>query len=80
MKLIRFGKRDHEQPGVLLPDGRRIDVSAFGEDWDESFFGSGGLARLGRWLEEHADDVGTCPSVPDGARLGSCIASHRRSR
>jgi 2-keto-4-pentenoate hydratase/2-oxohepta-3-ene-1,7-dioic acid hydratase in catechol pathway len=74
MKLIRFGKRDHEQPGVLLPDGRRIDVSAFGEDWDESFFGSGGLARLGRWLEEHADDVGTCPSVPDGARLGSCIA------
>jgi len=34
MKLIRFGSPDHEKPGVLLDDGRRIDVSAFGADYD----------------------------------------------
>ena len=80
MRLIRFGDRDHERPGVLLPDGRRLDVSAFGEDWNESFFGSDGPARLRRWLAsnvaepENRELSEVCPPVPDGTRLGSCIA------
>jgi len=37
MKLIRFGSPDHEIPGVILDDGRRIDISAFGADYDELF-------------------------------------------
>src|SRR2546423_5553829 len=67
MKLIRFGRPGEERPGLILPDGRRIDASGFGTDYDEAFFGSGGLERLARWL---ARDGATAPVVPDGVRLG----------
>ncbi len=46
MKLIRFGEPGQEKPGVLLKDGSRIDASALGSDYDEAFFGSGGLSKL----------------------------------
>src|SRR5436305_11078558 len=49
MKLIRFGRPGEERPGLILPDGRRIDASGFGADYDQSFFESDGLARLARW-------------------------------
>jgi 2-keto-4-pentenoate hydratase/2-oxohepta-3-ene-1,7-dioic acid hydratase in catechol pathway len=71
MKLIRFGSFEQEKPGLQLADGRRIDVSAFGEDYNEHFFATDGLTRLATWLEQHAQD---CPEIPAGARLGSCIA------
>jgi len=71
MKLIRFGERGDERPGVLRSDGERIDVSSFGEDWNEEFFGTNGLARLEVWLEERAK---SCPTVDTTVRLGSCIA------
>src|ERR1041385_5654123 len=67
MKLIRFGERGWERPGILLPDGRRIDASGFGSDYDEVFFGSGGIERLGLWL---ARQQGDAPEVPATARLG----------
>ena len=35
MKLIRFGKVGKEKPGVLLEDGARLDVPAFGSDYNE---------------------------------------------
>ncbi|KKM85821.1 hypothetical protein LCGC14_1285230, partial [marine sediment metagenome] len=41
MKLIRFGKVGSEKPGVQLEDGSKIDISGFGEDYNESFFGEG---------------------------------------
>ncbi|KPK03705.1 MAG: ureidoglycolate lyase [Gemmatimonas sp. SG8_28] len=71
MKLIRFGEHGRERPGVLLPDGRRVDVSAFGEDWDETFFADDGVSRLERWLAHHGP---RCPRVMEGVRLGPCIA------
>jgi 2,4-diketo-3-deoxy-L-fuconate hydrolase len=71
MKLIRFGERGRERPGVLRPDGRRIDVSAFGGDWGEEFFASDGPTRLEGWLAENA---ARCPVVEEGVRLGPCIA------
>ena len=49
MKLIRFGDPGREKPGLQLEDGTRIDASAFGSDYDEAFFGGGGLARLREW-------------------------------
>ncbi len=67
MKLIRFGEPGRERPGLLLPDGRRVDASGFGSDYDETFFGSGGLERLPGWL---ARDGTTAPAVSDGVRLG----------
>ena len=35
---------------MLLDDQTRLDVSSFVSDYDEEFFGSGGLARLRQWL------------------------------
>jgi|SRR5690242_2792449 len=71
MKLIRFGRRGAERPGLLLPDGRRIDASGFGADYDEAFFGSDGLERLARWL---AKAGGRAPVVPASERLGPPLA------
>lgn len=67
MKLIRFGKAGQERPGIIDEDGKRRDVSAFGEDFDEHFFGSDGITRLRAWLADHA---AACPEVPDSERLG----------
>ena len=66
MKLIRFGLPGAEKPG-LLDQGKRYDVSAFGEDYDEKFFASEGLVRLQRWFNNHQSE---CPVVPDEERLG----------
>jgi 2-keto-4-pentenoate hydratase/2-oxohepta-3-ene-1,7-dioic acid hydratase in catechol pathway len=68
MKLIRFGQVGREKPGVILGDGRRIDVSAFGADYDEAFFGGDGLARLADWI---AREGGRAPAIGDGVRLGA---------
>jgi 2-keto-4-pentenoate hydratase/2-oxohepta-3-ene-1,7-dioic acid hydratase in catechol pathway len=67
MKLIRFGSYGKEKPGVQLENGSRIDVSAFGEDYNEHFFGTGGIERLNNWLERNVDDS---PIIPENERLG----------
>lgn len=71
MKLIRFGQSGSEQCGVLLPDGRQIDVSSSFPRYDEEFFASDGIVRLRKWLE--TNDC-TAPVVPEGTRLGSPVA------
>ena len=43
MKLFRFGEKEKERPGMLLRDGVMVDVSIFGEDFDEKFFATRGL-------------------------------------
>jgi 2,4-didehydro-3-deoxy-L-rhamnonate hydrolase len=67
MKLIRFGQPGREKPGVLTPEGKRLDVSAFGEDFDETFFEKNGPERLAAWLN---DNAAACPAVSDDVRLG----------
>ncbi len=67
MKLIRFGNNGTEKPGLQLEDGSRIDVSAFGEDYDENFFGNDGIGRLGKWLESNKD---SCSEISNAVRLG----------
>jgi 2,4-didehydro-3-deoxy-L-rhamnonate hydrolase len=71
MKLIRFGTAGQEKPGVLTADGRRIDASGFGQDYDEAFFGGDGLARLAQWV---ASEGGRAPVVSDDVRLGPPLA------
>ncbi len=70
MKIFRFGDAGHERPGLLAADAGRVDVSAFGEDYGEAFFGSDGLQRLATWYAEHAAE---CPSVGADERIGSPI-------
>jgi len=67
MKLIRVGESGREKPGVLLKDGTRVDVSGFGRDFDEAFFGGDGLVALGRWLEKSA---ASAPRFSSRDRLG----------
>ena len=70
MKLIRFGINGQEKPGLELADGSRIDVSAFGEDYNEFFFGSDGINRLAEWLNHNESQ---CPKIARDIRLGSPI-------
>lgn len=71
MKLIRFGEVGREKPGLILADGNRIDASAFGSDYNEQFFESGGIARLQSWAHANAAKA---PRVDRAVRLGSPIA------
>lgn len=71
MRLVRFGPPAAEQPGILDADGRRRDASAFGEDWNEAFFGSDGPARLARWLAAPGREL---PRVAADERWASCVA------
>jgi hypothetical protein len=58
MKLIRFSPAGNEKPGAILADGSRIDISGFGSDYNEAFFGRQDLIELKRWLGEN------CASAP----------------
>ena len=70
MKLIRFGDRGIEKPGLLLEDGTRVDVSAALRDYNEEFFATDGLERLRRWVEKN---TGNLPRVSSSVRVGSPI-------
>jgi 2,4-diketo-3-deoxy-L-fuconate hydrolase len=71
MKLIRFGARGDERPGVLLGDGTAIDVGGTFRDYDEAFFAEDGVERLREWVRQHHT---TAHRVPSAERLGSPIA------
>ena len=69
MKLIRFGKAGEEKPGIVIDDVY-YDVSDFGEDYDENFFGTGGLNRLEKFLKENKN---TLPKIANNIRLASPV-------
>src|SRR6266478_71947 len=70
MKLIRHGESGKERPGILLDDGARVDVSAFGSDYDETFFENDGLTSLREWLKHNSSFA---PRISTAVRLGSPI-------
>jgi 2,4-diketo-3-deoxy-L-fuconate hydrolase len=70
MKLIRFGEKGAEKPGVILSGGRMKDLSSQFRDWDHEFFRDNGLKKLEGILETDS----ALPDVPTGVRLGSCVA------
>ena len=71
MKLIRFGTINKEKPGVLLPDGTKLDVSAFVSDYNEDFFGDDGIEKLQSWLDKNQD---LCPIIEDTIRWGAPLS------
>ena len=64
MKLIRFGEAGKEKPGIIIND-KRYDASAFGEDYNEQFFESGGLNRLADFVKGNG-----LPEISGSVRLG----------
>lgn len=71
MKLIRFGKEGKVKPGIINKKGERLDVSAFGEDYNEDFFETNGIKRLITWLSKNIDN---CPKVADNERLDAPVS------
>jgi len=70
MKLIRFGKKGAEKPGVEIK-GKRYDCSRYFEDWNSNFFKNGGLKKLKKLLK---NKKAVLPKVGKKKRLGSPIA------
>jgi 2-keto-4-pentenoate hydratase/2-oxohepta-3-ene-1,7-dioic acid hydratase in catechol pathway len=71
MKLIRFGARGSEKPGVLFNERRR-DLSADFRDWDSAFFAASGLESLRALLRKRSPE--SFPEVPESARWGAPVA------
>ncbi len=73
MKLVRFGEKGKERPGVWMGDGRILDVRALAfhiEDYNEHFFENHGLEQLKQLLA----DPGATYIEAAGVRLGAPIA------
>ena len=68
MKLIRFGNKGNEKPGVEI-SGRRFDCSGFFEDWNRDFFINDGLQALQDLLKDQDLNV-----VPESERWANPIA------
>ncbi|WP_438865850.1 fumarylacetoacetate hydrolase family protein [Paractinoplanes atraurantiacus] len=69
---MRIGAPGAEKPVVRVDEGHYVDVSDLTADFDERFFGTGGLARL---AEPVAERVATGDVLPFGdVRIGAPIA------
>ena len=69
MKLLRFGPKGQEKPGVLDADGNVRDVSAHVTDF------AGASVSLEALEALRAIDVNSLPVVAEPGRIGSCFAS-----
>ena len=73
MKLVRFGEKGRERPGIWIDERRILDVRALAfqlEDYNEQFFARNGLAQLHGLM----DDPGASYVDPGKVRLGPPIA------
>jgi len=72
MHLMRIGAAGAEKPAVRVDDASYVDVSDLVGDFDESFFGSGGAARLAGPVAERVAAGDVRPFA--GQRIGAPIA------
>jgi 2-keto-4-pentenoate hydratase/2-oxohepta-3-ene-1,7-dioic acid hydratase in catechol pathway len=70
MKLIRFGDKGQEKPGVMI-NHQRKDCSGYFSDWNREFFNNNGLNNLRELLEKQGENL---PDIDSGVRWASCIA------
>ncbi len=76
MRLVRFGNRGQEKPGIVTADGRIKDVSAQVRDYDHAFFSGGGLESL-RTIAAKPALPDALPDAPAGVRIGASVARPR---
>ncbi len=69
MKLLRFGEKGREKPGLLDGQGRIRDLSAHIDDIAGDALGAATIDRL------RALDASVLPLVPGTPRLGPCVGS-----
>ena len=70
MKLIRFGTKGNEKPGVTDSDNKRRDVSHLFKDWNKEFFENDGLHKL----QEALKDISAFPIVDETERWAAPVA------
>ncbi len=56
MKLLRIGPAGSEKPAALVSDGSYVDLSDVVRDFDEAFFGGGGVERIRPIVAERIAD------------------------
>lgn len=69
MKLLRYGPSGAEKPGILDAEGTIRDLSGIVADIGGAALGREGLTRLA------ATDISALPLVPQGTRIGPCVAN-----
>ena len=69
MKLLRYGPKDQEKPGVLDADGVIRDLSGMIDDITGDTFTGGDLERL------EAMDFEDLPEVDGNPRIGPCVGN-----
>ena len=67
MKLLRFGQKGAERPGLVDAAGTIRDLSAYVEDIDAAVLDDASLARLA------AIDPASLPAVDPATRIGPCL-------
>src|SRR3954469_14404419 len=72
MRLMRVGPAGTERPAVLIDDETYLDVSDVVADFDEPFFGRGGLVELAQVVNERAAQPALHRRL-DGERVGAPI-------
>jgi 2-keto-4-pentenoate hydratase/2-oxohepta-3-ene-1,7-dioic acid hydratase in catechol pathway len=73
MKLLRVGPSGAEKPAALLDEGHYVDLSDVVDDFDERFFGSGGLERIRPIVAERSADPAAAQPL-ENLRIGAPIA------
>jgi len=68
MKLIRFGEPGKEKTGAII-NGKKYDTSTFGEDYNEHFFETNGIAHLADFIDNNV-----LKEIVDDERLGCPLA------
>ena len=72
MKLLRYGPKGKEKPGLLDKDGKIRDLSAIVPDITGDVIGPKGLARIRKIKPE------SLPLVRGKPRIGACIANPQK--
>ena len=68
MKLVRFGDKDKEKPGLIDPEGNMRDLSDYFSDFTHEGVSLTTLEKIKNV------DYNKLPKVPRTSRLGSCLA------
>ncbi len=71
MKLLRFGPKGREKPGILDKDGNIRDLSSVVSDISAETIAAGAIAKIRKVKPE------SLPKARKGARIGPCVAGTR---
>ncbi|MEM6886957.1 MAG: fumarylacetoacetate hydrolase family protein [Pseudomonadota bacterium] len=69
MKLLRYGRKGAEKPGILASDGSVRDLSGVVDDISGETLGDAGLGKL------RAIDVDSLPAADGDPRIGPCVGN-----